>query len=192
MPRTRFHNDENNAVCQLFWGRVKIEKATALFYYFKHSKYQSLIHQLKYKGKTDVGQELGKMLGGELLRSGFLKDIDVLVPVPLHPKKEKKRGYNQSFYICKGISEVSGIPIDSNTLVRNVYTETQTKRNRNDRYCNVKDAFSNKHSENFSSKHILLIDDVVTTGATLESCSNKILEIANSKVSIASLAVASN
>lgn len=191
LPRTRFHEDLENSVCQLFWGRVKIERATALYYYFKHSRYQHLIHQLKYQGKTDVGVELGKMLGGELKRSGFTDGIDILVPVPLHPKKERQRGYNQSVSICEGLSETTGLPIDNNNLARIVFTETQTSKSRSDRYCNVQDAFTIKKTEIFENKHILLIDDVVTTGATLEACSNKLLEIYGTKVSIASLAIAS-
>lgn len=189
LPRTNFHTINNNPVSKLFWGIVKIEYATAYFYYGKGSKYQKLIHNLKYKGQKEIGFELGKLHASEINKSNFNK-IDVIVPVPLHPLRRRKRGYNQSELIANGMQEILDKPVDNKTLIRKVYTETQTKKNAEERRKNVESVFEITNHKTFENKHILLIDDVVTTGSTLIACATEILKIPGTKVSISTLAAA--
>jgi len=190
LPLTNFHLEPENKVAQLFWGRVKIQCATSFFSYKKGSKYQQLIHFVKYKGLTELGIEAGKRFASSLSESEFFKNIDVLVPVPLHPKKYKKRGFNQSELIAQGMAEVLQKPVSKDNLVREKFTSTQTRKNRYDRWQNVEGIFSLRHPKEFSGKHILLIDDVVTTGSTLEAGAHELLKLENTKVSIATLAFA--
>lgn len=190
LPVTNFHLNNENKVAQLFWGRVKIENATAFFAYNKGSNYQNLIHFIKYKGMKELGFETGKRFGISLLESSVFCAVDVVVPVPLHPKKQKLRGYNQSEWVARGISEAMNKPVLSNNLIRNLHTSTQTRKNRYERWENVEDIFEVTQPDEFEGKHVLLIDDVVTTGSTLESCAYQILQIENVKVSIATLAFA--
>lgn len=190
IPATNFHIKPDNKVAQLFWGRVNISAATSFFSFKKGSKYQLLIHFLKYKGLKELGYETGKKFGYQLLESPDFTKADVLMPVPLHPKKEKKRGYNQSEWIARGIAEVLKKPVDTKTLQRKVFTSTQTKRNRYERWQNVEQVFGLNDPKAMEHKHILLIDDVVTTGATLEACAIHLLKQPGTKVSIATLAYA--
>jgi ComF family protein len=184
-----FHVDENNPVAKLFWGRTKVEFATAFFHFNKGSKYQGMMHKFKYHNCKEIGFVLGKYFGTSIKDSNFNK-IDIIIPVPLHKSKLKKRGYNQSEWIAKGMSESLSKPIDSNTLIRKIATETQTRKSRFERWKNVDNIFGIQNADHIKGKHILLVDDVVTTGSTLEACANAILEIENTKVSIATLAVA--
>ena len=190
IPATNFHLKPDNKVAQLFWGRVDLAAATAYFSYKKGSRYQQLIHFLKYKGLKELGYETGKKFGYQLLESPGFAEIDVLMPVPLHPKKKKKRGYNQSEWIANGIAEVLKKPVDTKTLHRKVFTSTQTKRNRYERWQNVEQVFGLVDPKSVENKHVLLIDDVVTTGATLEACAIHLLKQPGTKVSIATLAYA--
>jgi len=189
IPRTEFHNDIENPVSQLFWGRVKIEYAGSYFYFNKGSSYQSLIHRLKYKGRSDIGIEMGKAYGAELRKSVFAR-ADVIVPVPLHPKKIKIRGYNQSEMIAKGLALSLNLPVNTSALIRSESTETQTRKSRFDRFRNMEGKFMVFDISQLEGKHIILADDVVTTGSTLEACATVILEIQGTKVSILTLAVA--
>lgn len=190
LPVTNFHRYPGNRVDQLFWGRVKIECATAFFSFKKGSNYQHLIHFIKYKGMKELGFETGRRFGISLLESADFNSVDVIVPVPLHPKKQKARGYNQSEWIAKGISESMNKVVSINNLQRNLHTSTQTRKNRYERWENVENIFEIAHPGEFNNKHILLIDDVVTTGLTLESCALQLLQIENVRVSIATLAFA--
>jgi len=192
IPRTRYWNETDNAVAKIFWGRVNIENASSFFYFSKGSKYRKLLHQLKYNGRQDVGIKLGKEFGRELQRSNIYKNIDAIIPVPLHAKRLKQRGYNQAEMIANGMSKGMGKPVITDVLLRNQYTQTQTKKNREERVKNVSEAFTIINPEKISNLHILLVDDVVTTGATLEVCANIILANASSKVSVATLAFAYN
>ena len=151
---------------------------------------QSIVHELKYKQNPQLGHYLGRLCGENIKGSNFVRDIDLLVPVPLHPKRERQRGYNQSMEICKGISAVTGIPIDYATLRRVVDNKTQTKNSRFDRWKNVEDIFLLANAEAFAGKHILLVDDVITTGSTIESCAKEILKSVDSRISIYALATA--
>lgn len=188
LPRTRFHNDFNNPVSQMFWGRVYLQQATALYFFKKGSRYQDLVHHLKYNGRKDIGLYLGNMLGAELSETAFYSDVDFIIPVPLHPKREKKRGYNQSTVIANGMAEQMKKPVQTNILLRKKETETQTKKSRDERIKNMENTFVVDPSPQIFNKHFLLVDDVVTTGATLESCAAALLEIPGSRVSIACLA----
>jgi ComF family protein len=189
IPRTNYHLEGDNPVARLFWGRCKIEKAAAFSFYNRDSRIRRLIHNLKYKGIKDIGFELGKIYGLTLEKSGFTGDIDLIIPVPLHPSKERSRGFNQSLLICEGISKVTGLPVDAKSLGRITKTSTQTKKSRYERWKNVEGTFSVDDQTGISGKHILLIDDVITTGSTIESCVTELLKAEGVKVSVAALAV---
>ena len=189
LPKTNFHNDPSNAVCKLFWGRAKVEMATAFLFFTKAGKIQHLIHQLKYSKKPEIGVYLGKLFGKDLQKSHYFQSVDVIVPVPLHPKKIKTRGYNQSEKIAVGLSQVMNVSVDTTSFVRRTETETQTRKNRFNRWENVKEVFSVNDENALKNKHILLVDDVITTGATIEGCIRKLTAIEGARVSVVSLAV---
>lgn len=188
LPRTNFHNDPENEVAQMFWGRVLVENASSFLYFQKGGLAQILLHKLKYKGQKEIGYEIGKMIGRDLLQSPFC-DTQVVVPVPLHKSKFRKRGYNQSESIARGIAEIMGNPV-STTLCKIIPNPTQTKKHRYDRWTNVEGIFALKDPGSIANKHILLVDDVVTTGATLEACTNALFQAENVKVSIVTVAKA--
>jgi ComF family protein len=190
IPRTNFHKHPDNPVSQLFYGRVPIEYATSFYYFSKGSKYQALLHHLKYKGMKELGEEVGKHFGIDLLQSAEFSSVDLICPVPLHPKKEKKRGYNQSSWIARGMATQMQKELCENNLRRVTPTETQTRKGRFERWQNVEGIFELTDPAAFSGKHILLVDDVVTTGSTLEACAQAILSKTNARVSIATLATA--
>lgn len=176
-------------VAELFWGRVPVMYSTSYFYYMKDSRYQNIIHHLKYDGRQHIGLEFGKMFGAELMKTP-LSSTDVIVPVPLHPKKLRKRGFNQSEIIARGMAESMGKKIISGALKRKRYTESQTSRSRYERWENVEGIFRTRKPQLLTGKHILLVDDVVTTGSTLEACASEILKLQGTTVSVATLAVA--
>lgn len=190
LPVSRFEKESENKVAQLFWGRVQIEHATSYFHYRKGSRYQKLIHSIKYKGLKEFGLETGRRFGDVLAAAEPFRSIDLVIPVPLHPKKQKKRGFNQSEWIARGITEVVEKPLNLNNLYRKVFTATQTRKNRFERWQNVEGIFGVKNPAEFENRHILLIDDVVTTGSTLEACAYELLKIPGTKVSVATLAFA--
>ena len=190
IPRTNFHLEPDNRVAQIFYGRVKLEFATSFFYFSKGSKYQSLLHALKYKGMKELGAEIGKHFGIDLMQSPDFLSVDVICPVPLHPQKEKKRGYNQSWWIASGIALQMQKELSDDNLKRVTATETQTRKSRFERWQNVEGIFELSNPAAFAGKHILLIDDVVTTGATLEACAQTILSQTDARVSIATLGTA--
>lgn len=189
LPRTDFHKFEDNPVAQLFWGRVKIENATSWFYYFKGSIYQTLIHRLKYNGRKDIGLELGKAFASEIMGKP-VSDVDYLIPVPLHPARLKRRGYNQSEIIASGMSEILNKKVLTDVLVRSSFTETQTRRSRFDRFINMEGKFMLTDKFILRNKHILLIDDIVTTGSTIESCAIALSETEGIRISVATFGVA--
>jgi ComF family protein len=190
LPKTGFEKIMDNPVSQLFWGRAEIQLATAFCGFDKGGIMQHFMHQLKYKGSKEVGEMLGKFFGNDLKRCSPYLEIDLIIPVPLHPKRERKRGYNQSTEIGRGISAAMSKPLITGNLIRNHYSETQTNKGRFERWENVKELFSVKNPESLEGKHILLIDDVVTTGSTLEACANVLLKVPGVRVSIATLAYA--
>lgn len=188
LPYTDFYWYAHNRVAKQFWNRLPFEAAMAMLYFKKNTKTQNLIHNLKYNGKTEVGQKLGNLLGNKLAISEHYKEIDFIIPVPLHLKKERARGYNQSDYIADGVAEVLSIPVLKNSLIRKKITETQTRKSRFIRYENMLSVFDVQKPEQLQHKHVLLIDDVITTGATIEACGNALIERGIKKLSIASLA----
>jgi ComF family protein len=192
IPRTGYHTFEDNPVARLFWGRCLIEKAAAFSFYNKGSRIRSLIHNLKYKGVEEIGFELGRIYGLTLKSSGFTNDIDLILPVPLHKLKKRIRGFNQSEIISKGISEATGLPVDVLSLSRINVSETQTKRSRYERWINVEGIFCVPDPKDIKGKHVLLVDDVITTGSTIESCANELLKVEGVKVSVVALAYAVN
>jgi len=191
LPSTNFYKEQDNPVAQIFWGRVMVEHATAGFFFLKGNKTQKLVHQLKYKGQKEMGTVLGREMGKHL-RNSWFNEIDLIAPVPLHPQKFRKRGYNQSEWIARGISEMLEKPIDSQTLIRRFYTETQTRKKHFERWENVNSGFGLVDTVSFEGRHILLIDDVITTGSTLEACIQAVLSAPSAKVSVAALAYASS
>lgn len=190
LPVTNFHTDAENKVSRLFWGRVLFENATSFFSYRKGSNYQKLIHSIKYKGLWELGFETGRRFGFVLAEAENFKSVDVIVPVPLHPKKQKKRGFNQSEWIARGMAASMNKPVSVGNLVRKRFTQTQTRKSRFERWQNVEGMFDVAEPAAFAGKHILLVDDVVTTGSTLEACAAQLLKPENTKVSIATLAFA--
>jgi ComF family protein len=190
LPKTGFEKQSDNPVAQLFWGRADIRLATSFCSFDKGGIMQHLMHQLKYKGSTEVGEKLGKLLGIDLIKSEPFREIELIVPVPLHPKRERSRGYNQSAVIGKGLSSAMEIPLVTGNLIRNHYSNTQTNKGRFERWENVKELFAVRKPELLAGKHLLLVDDVVTTGSTLEACVQVLLKIPGTTVSIATLAYA--
>ncbi len=190
LPKTNFHLEKNNTIEKHFWGRVEIYRASSYCYFQKGSRIQHLIHELKYKRKLEVGVKLGKMYGAELNECKDYDSVDVILPVPLHKSKEMQRGFNQADLICEGLSDAMGKPWKKNILIRTKKTETQTHKTRFERWQNVGSVFDITDPKSLEGKHVLLTDDVITTGSTLEACANSILAITGTVVSIATIACA--
>jgi len=190
MPKTNFHLQSPNPVEQRFVGRIPIQHASSMYYFNKDTRIQEVLHALKYKNKKDIGIELGRRFGYELLACDWINEIDVIIPVPLSKQKLKLRGYNQSECIANGINEVLQIPIDTDAVLRRKNTSSQTSMTIAQRIENVKDAFEVANASSLIGKHILLVDDVLTTGSTLESCVREIVKVPDAKVSLLTLAYA--
>jgi len=189
LPLTTFHSDPENKIAQLFWGRVMVENATSWLYFRKGSRYQKLVHHLKYKGMKEIGEEMGKLFGSDLAGSAF-QQAAIILPVPLHPRKLKQRGYNQSEWIARGMASSMNLIMNACLLEREVHTATQTRKNRFERWQNVEGIFRVTDPAAISGKHLLIVDDVVTTGSTLEAAAVTLLNAGAAKVSIATLACA--
>jgi len=190
LPRTNFHIDPQNKMARQLWGRFKFEQAIAFVYFQKGSRVQNMMHELKYNKKPDVGIRMGELYALQLSRTEVWDKPDMIIPIPLHPKRFKQRGYNQSEQISKGLSSILNLPISTHNLVREENTQSQTKKSRFARYENLKDAFIMTNPSELFHKHILLVDDVMTTGATMEACSIELLKIEGVKVSVCTLAYA--
>ena len=189
-PRTDYHLRKDNPVEKLFWGKIPLERATSFFFYRKGSDFRQILHQLKYGGQKDIGAIMGRYMAAELLASGFFEGVDVILPVPLHKKKQQIRGYNQSEWIARGIAAVTGISIDTESVVRQKNTETQTRKSSFERWENVEGIFQLHHAESLAGKHVLIVDDVLTTGATTVECASCLAEIEGIRISILTLAMA--
>ena len=190
LPRTNFHNDKENPLARIFWGRTRIENAAAYLLFNKGNAVQQLVHALKYKGRKDIGVWLGKQYGLYLSASPGFQSADQIIPVPLHPKKFLSRGFNQSEQFAIGLNAAMNIPVETQFLFRQKTSETQTKKSRFLRWQNVEDIFTIKGSHNLEGKHILLVDDVVTTGATIEACALALSKISGIRISVAAIAFA--
>lgn len=191
LPYTQFESLQGNIVEKIFYGRVKIESAFSLLYFSRHQLVQRLIHQFKYGGNKKLGEFLGQLMGFALQKNSRFDTLNILIPLPLHADKEFKRGFNQAEILCKGIQQVTGLPIAENiSVTREKFTETQTKKHRAERWQNVENSFAVHNPGLLINTHALIVDDVVTTGATLESCAMAMQHIDGIKVSIATLALA--
>jgi ComF family protein len=188
LPVTNFTFEANNIVEKIFYGRANVEEVTSLFYFLKKGKVQELIHQLKYKNQQKVGAFIGDWLGEILLNSKRFKTIDCIIPVPLHKKKQQLRGYNQVSTFGQSLSQKLNIPFYQDILLKTSATKTQTKKLRLDRWKNSEHKFVVNTKNVIENKHILLIDDIITTGATLEACINAFKPYKNIKISIATMA----
>ena len=191
LPKIYLQNKEHNPTEKCFVGQVPFVRATSFFNYQKRTKYAHLLHKLKYQHRDDIGIWLGEMFSVSLQKSGFLDGIDAIVPIPLHPRRERKRGYNQSRVLAQGIANVAHIQVLDGAVIRSVNTSTQTKKNKDERLENVQGIFSVANPSLLENKHVLILDDVITTGATCLSCAYTLLEESGVKaISFASIALA--
>ena len=188
LPRTDFHQKPlDNPMAQLFWKLTNVQKAAALFYYQPHSETAQLVYRLKYNNRPDIGEDMGRVMANELQATDFFSDIDVLLPVPLASKRLRQRGYNQSEQLAIGISDITHLPIVSKALRRKHFQQSQTTLNRWQRQENVTDTFQLKEEHLLQGKHVLLIDDICTTGATLIACANVLKTIEGIRISVLTL-----
>lgn len=190
IPLTDYIGREENAMERRLWGLTIFEHASALFFHIENSTYRRIVHQFKYGGKWLLARDMGEWFGGEMVRLGAYTDVDVIVPVPLHPLRRMWRGYNQSEQLAEGIARVLGKPVDSRSLRRHSYTTSQTRHSKSQRWDNVKGSFSVRHGARFAGRHVLLVDDVFTTGSTICACAEAIRAAApDCRISIATLTV---
>ena len=188
LPYTNFEYSRDNTVERLFWGRTPISFASSTFYYVEKTPLQKLIHEIKYKEQQALGVWLGELMGHRLSPILLDTQVDLMLPMPLHPKKQRKRGYNQATLLCEGIKKASNISFKENILIRDTHTSTQTKKSRIQRWENVSDVFSVTDQSAILNKHILLVDDVITTGASTEACAATLLQNGAKSISLCSLA----
>ena len=192
LPQTGYHHIPGNDTEMRFAGRIPFARATSYAWFTPDGLLQHLIHGLKYKGKKETGTWLGHRLGHELQAINWFSGIDLIIPVPLHPARKAKRGYNQSMCIALGLSTSSGIPASDKILLRVKNTESQTSKTRTERVNNMEGAFKIAGNTSLEGKHILICDDVLTTGATLEACAMEILKQPGTKISIATIGIAAS
>ncbi len=187
LPRTFWYKMHDNPVYRKFWGQIPVHEAFTYLHFRKGNVVQTLLHSLKYHGNQDIGESLGRMFGRELVSGGW-SGPEVIIPLPLHADKLRARGFNQCDSVARGLSESLGIPHDTASVKRVIANPTQTKKSRFDRWLNVEKIFEARAPERIRGKHILLIDDVITTGSTLESCGRCVLDAGAERLSIATVA----
>jgi len=190
IPRTNYHLIEENPIEKRFWGKVPVCRATSYFFFQKGSSFQKLLHLLKYKGNKEIGELMGKYAAIDLIDAPDFASVDLIIPVPLHPQKYKSRGYNQSEWIGKGISLILNKPQDTSTLQRVRENPSQTRKSVYERFENTEGIFELSNNSLLVGKHVLLVDDVLTTGSTLEACIRALLKTEGIKISVFTLAVA--
>jgi ComF family protein len=188
LPVTGFHHHAGNSIEKIFWGRMPVTDAASYLYFSKDSLLQHIVHELKYKGNKELGLFMGRKMGEVLLQTHRFQNIDALVPLPLFAARERKRGYNQALILCMGIAEVLSLPVLDKAIRRHTLSETQTNKNRIDRWLNMQGKFELLHPDAIAGKHILLVDDVITTGATLEACGQELLTTPATRLSIMTMA----
>ncbi len=192
MPLTQYHLNPKNEAVKKFYGKVDVQFASAFLYFNKKGMVQELIHNLKYKGHQEIGTVLGQWYVEDLKELQLEIPFDAVIPVPLHKKKFKERGYNQVTTFGKAIATGFEIPFDENLLIRKVYSKTQSKKNLLGRSENIENIFDVKFTETNHNKHFLIVDDVLTTGATIEACSRALLKIPGVKISVICMAMANS
>lgn len=191
LPRTGFHLRKDNPVECLFWGRIPgLKRASSFLFYRKGSDFRRILHLLKYGGYKELGEVMGRYMSAELSSGEFFDGVDMIIPVPLHRKKQKLRGYNQSEWIARGIASVTGIPLCAECMIREKNTETQTRKSTFERWENVEGIFRLCDTVHFEGKHVLLVDDVLTTGATTVACASAFAGVSGIRISVLTLAVA--
>jgi ComF family protein len=190
LPKFETFQMMDNPLARKFWGRVKLEYATAYLQFKSDGSVRKVLHQLKYKGNKDLGIEMGEAMGTQFSKISQLSDVDIILPIPLHPKRERTRGYNQSDILAQGMSKSLQKKVYYDALARVKYNSTQTKKKRYERFINSQEIFRVVKPDLLAHKHILLLDDVITTGATIEACGNALLEVEGLRLSVASLAAA--
>ena len=190
LPQTNFHTYENNPIEMVFAGRIPVCRAVAFCFFRQGNIMQNIVHQLKYAGNMEIGIYLGYLFGLSLKENKVFETVDIILPIPLHKKKFKTRGYNQSACIAKGMARALSKPVDTKSLTRIVATSTQTKKTRYARWENISDVFQLIVPEKLAGKHILLVDDIVTTGSTIESAAQQLLTLEDIKISVACLGFA--
>jgi len=192
LPLTNYHTDPENEMAKSLWGRVQLEFCTAYLFFKKGGITQNLLHKLKYKGGKEVGIIFGNRFGRMIKENDFISSLDFIIPVPLHPKKLKARGFNQCEKIAEGVSLALGVPVLNNNLIRVIHTESQTRKKRFERWLNVSEKFALSNPQLLEGKRILIIDDVFTTGATIEACCEVFKTVKNVRIGVATLALAAN
>lgn len=190
LPKTDVHRDSDNFVAGKFYGKLPIHQAVAYYTFHQKGKVQQLLHQIKYKNKPELAEYLGKRYGHLLAETGLLNDYNLIIPIPLHRQKLRRRGYNQSECFAQGLNDALGLVLDTDSLIRVLATETQTRKSRLERWHNVENIFVVHDKEKIKGKKIILVDDVITTGSTLESAAKMLLSTGATSVSIAALAAA--
>ncbi|MFT4753563.1 MAG: ComF family protein [Salibacteraceae bacterium] len=190
LPITHFEHHPDNPVERLFWFKTQIESAMAGYFFSKKSRMQKMIHSFKYQGNEEAAIFMGEKIGHMLQSSQRFSTIDIVVPVPLHEEKMRLRGYNQAEKIGLGISNILNIPLVTESLIRNQHNATQTKKTLFNRWENVNSIFTVVQPEKIEHMHVLIVDDVITSGSTIEACAKTILKLPSTKISIASVAVA--
>lgn len=190
LPLTNHHLNSENEAFKKFYGRLPVENVSAFLYFHKKGMVQKMIHNLKYKGHEEIGTLLGEWYADDLKNSDFVKNVDAIIPVPLHKKRLKERGYNQITNFGLALSKSFEIPLNDTILMRKVYSKTQSKKNLLGRIDGIETVFDVAFEEKDANKHYLLIDDVLTTGATLEACSKALLKIPGTRISIVCIAMA--
>lgn len=190
LQSTGMHEHAENEFTDRFWGRLQIESGAAMYYFNRKSPVQRALHRLKYQNQPDVGVRIGRRFGQLLSQSPHFGSIQAIIPVPLHRQKERQRGYNQSAMLAQGLSDSMRVPVLLNILVRSTHTGSQTRKKRMERFENVSTVFTVNRPEKIQYKHLLLVDDVLTTGATLEACGKVLLDIPGARLSLATIAIA--
>jgi ComF family protein len=192
LPATNYIEHPENPIEKKFWGRIPLVAAGSLYYFTKESLIQNLIFDLKYKDNQTAGFYLGQLLGLQLLKTNRFDDVDAIVPLPLNDRRERKRGYNQAMLICEGIQMHFPKPIINDAIARKIFTQTQTAKSRAERWDNMQGVFVLNNPTRFENKHVLLIDDVITTGATIEACGQVMLQAPAIRLSVLSVAYTSD
>lgn len=190
LPKSNFHHEPGNAMEKLFYGRIPIHAAAGYYLFSKQGSVQKILHAIKYKGNRELASTIGRWYGAELAASDRFGEADHIIPVPLHPKKLKQRGYNQSELFARGLSESMRATVNTSDLRRRQFTTTQTRKSKFERWENVEDTFELLPNHGLANKHVLLVDDVITTGATLEACCAELQKAEGIRISVASIAFA--